>query len=694
MLQPGVTRSERWLLAIFLVACLAWHVAGVSYHWSMGFLSGHEFRQAQTAITSYYIDRQNNFSLLYETPILGKPWVSILMEVPIYEWAVVGLSRVTHWPHHESARAVSAGCFYLMLPAVFLLLGRLGVPRWRRAVVLGLVLTAPVYIYYSRAFLMDSMALMATVWFLAAFARALDERRVSWLVLAIVAGTVAALVKSATLAVWLPAAAGYSAWLLWRDLRAGTGWRRPVLTCLWSLAGVGVALGALRAWIAYTDPLKAAHASAWIFTSQTLTQGNWGLFDVRAIFTAETWRLWMGCWEQAMLPRWLLAGGLGLGLLVPGARGRVLLTGGLFFLAQFFFPYAYAYQDYYYFSCAIFAHAALGFGVVALLERRWTRPLAALLVLGLAGAQGRSYWADYRQGQSTVFSGDLPFTKALRELTPENSILIVGGADWAAMTPYYSQRKALMVRNGLEFDHAYLNRAFGDLAGETVSALVVFGPLRKDHVFLDFVGPRFELDLRTPTFSDGTADIYVARPFAAAVRTGLKDNVRYPKLDVSPAPEDVAAEKIQVVSAADAQDVFSTVQPAPIRMRMHFGAKRQGREGTEEVILAHPDSDLWIPPPANAHTIVWRFGILPGAYEKEKSRTDGVEFIVEAERPDGTSRRLFRRYLDPWTNAADRGDQRETIAFTAQAGETLRFSTRPGGGDAFDWAYWVGIEVR
>ena len=79
-------------------------------------------------------------------------------------------------------------CFYLMLPALYLLLGRMAVPKTRRLLVLALVLTAPVYIYYSRAFLMDSMELMCCVWFLLGFVRTMDQRRWSWLALTIVAG--------------------------------------------------------------------------------------------------------------------------------------------------------------------------------------------------------------------------------------------------------------------------------------------------------------------------------------------------------------------------------------------------------------------------------------------------------------------------------------------------------------------------
>ncbi len=324
------TARETWLLGGIFLLALAYSLYGVTYHWTMGFLPGHEFRQAQTAITTYYIDRQDNFGLLYETPILGKPWVSLLLEVPVYEWAVVLLSRAAGVPHHVAARTVSAACFYLMLPAIYLLLGRLRLAKPRRLLVLALVLAAPVYIYYSRAFLMDSMALMFSAWFLLGFVRTMDERSRAWLALTVVAGTGAALVKSATLAVWLIPAAAYGAWLLWRDVRARTGWMVPLKTLLWGLATIVVALGALRGWIAYTDPIKDAHASAWIFSSKALTQSNWGLFDLKAIFSAQVWRFWLGCWEQAVMSRWAIAAGLLAGLALPAVRGRVLGLGALF----------------------------------------------------------------------------------------------------------------------------------------------------------------------------------------------------------------------------------------------------------------------------------------------------------------------------------------------------------------------------
>jgi len=222
MSDSSPPRGERlFLRGIFCVALLA-HFYSATLNWSSGFMPGHEFRQAQTAIVSEYIDQQNNFSLLYETPIVGKPWVSILLEVPVYEWSVVLLSRRAGIPHFMAARAVSLACFYLALPAFFLLLGRLGVGPTRRLLALALILACPVYIFYSRAFLMESMELMCCAWFLLGFVRTMDQRSWTWLAVTIVAGTGAALIKSISFAVWLLPAAGYGACLLGREVRSPT----------------------------------------------------------------------------------------------------------------------------------------------------------------------------------------------------------------------------------------------------------------------------------------------------------------------------------------------------------------------------------------------------------------------------------------------------------------------------------------
>ncbi len=689
-----VSRRESVFLVLLFTAAVIYSGWNISYHWTMGFMSGHEFRQAQTAITSYYIDKDNNFSLRYETPIVGKPWAAVLLEVPFYEWAVVGLSRATGWPHVVAARTITATCFYLTLPAVWLLLGRLGVPRVRRLLPLALILSAPVYIYYSRAFLMDSMALMCSAWWLAAFVRTMDTRRWPWLALAIVAGTVATLIKSAVWAAWLVPGAGYGAWLLWCDLRAREGWRRPLATILWGLATVVVAFGFLRAWIAYTDPIKAAHASAWIFTSKNLALGNWGLFDLKAIIGGGVWRLLMQCWEQAIMSRWVIGVWLIAGLCLPTVRWHVLGAGGAFFIAQLLFPFAYAYQDYYYYACAAFLCVAVGFTLLGLMDSRLPRWVVLLAVAVPFAAQVRAYWQDYRVGQAIWHTGGYPFTDVLRNSTPKHSVIVVAGADWAAMTPLYAQRKALMIRNGLEYDRPYLERAFSELADEEVSALVVVDKVRSNRGFVEFATARLNMDASGPTFSYTTADIYISRPYAKLIQLRLRDRSRYPELKL---PANVLTEMKDnervAISPEQGKNEFQNIEPAPYQVAFQFGLG-WFEFNNKAVLSAHPESDLWIKPPANTKQITWAYGMFDSAFANPNEHTDGVEFLIYGELPDGPTRLLYRRLLDPFANPADRGGQQAIVPYVPLPEENLRFSTRPNGTSAFDWTYTATIKVQ
>ncbi len=60
-----------------------------------------------------------------------------------------------------------------------MLLRRLGLRRTHQAIVLSLVLTCPLYIFYSRAFLIETMALMFGGWYLAALHESVARRSVA-----------------------------------------------------------------------------------------------------------------------------------------------------------------------------------------------------------------------------------------------------------------------------------------------------------------------------------------------------------------------------------------------------------------------------------------------------------------------------------------------------------------------------------
>ncbi len=690
---PNQAREDSFLLLLLGVALIT-HFYFATFNWRSGFLVEHEFRQTHTAIITYYIDKENRFSLDYTTPLFGKPW-SVPMEFPLYEWSVVLLSRATHWPHFEAARAVSLTCFYLTLPAVWLLLGSAGLAPPRRLLALALILTCPVYIFYSRTFLMESMVLMFSVWFLAMFVRTMRERRFLWLVLCAISGAGSGLIKGTTFFVWLLPAAVYGACCLWREIRNRSSWKAVGKTIGWGLGSAVVPCGLAYWWVKYTDAIKAPHPSAHIFTSSELTRGSFGLYSLAARFSPDIWRALLVCWQRAIMSPWII------GLLVLAGvaffqrdRWHILGAAGLFIAAQVLFPYAYAGQDYYFYACTVFLLIALGFVLNGVFDSDLARWIRWAIVMVPFLAMLGSYLQGYYMGQRVRSDGGSGVAVAIRTLTPDDSVIIVSGADWAPMIPYYSERKALMIRRGLQYDPAYLTRAFNDLADENVSALVMAYDERKDKALVRRAAQMFDLDT-SPTFSCPFADVYLNNFYRENALVYLKHNNTFNQVttDAQPAPPPPKGSPPISIKPGVAAGAFKMVSPVPSQYRFAFGYSTMPIDGAL-VLNAHPDSDLWVPAPTGATEILWEFGIVPAAYERAGDKTNGVEFVVEGEASDGSRRDIFRRLLDPAAVPADRGRQRAVIRYQAVPREKLVFLTRPNGSYAYDWAYWARIAVR
>lgn len=94
-------------------------------------------------------------------------------------------------------------------------------------------------------------------------------------------------------------------------------------------------------------------------------------------------------------------------------------------------------------------------------------------------------------------------------------------------------------------------------------------------------------------------------------------------------------------------------------------------------------------------SITARFGLMPSAYTSPNA-TDGVEFRITWQAPDGRTQELYRRLLDPVANPEDRGMQSLKVDTPEIDGGKIVFRTLPGaaGNTAFDWAYWTDVEFR
>jgi hypothetical protein len=164
-----------------------------SIGWNNTLCDQHGFRQTQTAITSFYTIKEG-FKLNYITPILGKPW-SIPMEFPLYQWIVSLFVLITQINLDQAGRLVTLLFFYLSLIPIYYLLGYFVSDKSHRLVFLSLLLASPFYVFWSRAFMIESLALFLSLCFLLLFVRNLTRPAPLTYLAACAAGALAAITK-------------------------------------------------------------------------------------------------------------------------------------------------------------------------------------------------------------------------------------------------------------------------------------------------------------------------------------------------------------------------------------------------------------------------------------------------------------------------------------------------------------------
>lgn len=119
-------------------------------------------------------------------------------------------------------------------------------------------------------------------------------------------------------------------------------------------------------------------------------------------------------------------------------------------------------------------------------------------------------------------------------------------------------------------------------------------------------------------------------------------------------------------------------------------------EKERNVLMTIPPTDLTFPLPSTATELTFTAGIEAAAYTNN-NRTDGAEFIVDYVHADGSVTHVFRRWLNPLSVAADRGDQTMTASLSPQPPGTslrLRVTTGPYGNNAWDWVYMTKLSLH
>lgn len=679
MPDPESTPASSRTLTLLFAAVTVVALLLLTQSWHASLLDRYEFRQLQTALTTYWID-QEGWQLNYPTPLFGPPW-SVPLEFPVYQAIVAKLHQLTALPLEQTGRLTGILMLLATLPALYDLLSLADLRPSRRLIVLTVVLTAPVYLFYARTFMIETTALCFSGWFLALLRRSFKSPHWLWVVATTLAGTLAGLTKITTFLVFGIPAFALAVAALRRP--AATHWRHQAIA---ALVPAVVSLSLSWWWIRYADAIKDSNPFTGFLTARELRAWNFGTWDLRLDSS-----FWIHIQENIVSHN-LAEGAFAIALLCAPfapARNRWIAGVALFGFASgpLVFANLYHLHDYYYAANALLLLAAAGL----MLASAWDNPRlprgANWLALGLILMfQLHAYYRGYYSHHRHPALSPPELAAIIRNSVPADGVVLIYGADWNPVLPYYFQRRALMVPGERENETDMLEQVLARLPPRRIAAMVVHGEtLRARPDFIQERAARF-----------GLSPEAVARD---------KDDVLY-------LPADQISRKPTVVAAVNpsVDDSFSTdlkadnlsgvalalFHPAPRAVRSRYGVSTTELEG-RPILNAHAPSELVFRPAAGARHLRAVAGLPDAAFAPNRdATTDGITIEILAVAPGGARQVLYRRRLDPARQAGDRGPQTIELDLpTGFTGElTLRLGSGPAGNPTNDWSYWASVEIR
>jgi 4-amino-4-deoxy-L-arabinose transferase-like glycosyltransferase len=429
--------------------------------------------------------------LAYETPVLGYPW-SIPFEFPLFQMLAAAVAKLTSLPLDSAGRLVSF-LFYLATAwTLFELRRQLELPAGYALTAATLYLFSPLYRFWGRSFMIESCALFLAAAFLVlilAGSRATDLRK-ALLTLAVAAliGTLAALVKVTTFAVFLLAAVA-----LVVSARRGILFRKPRQVAtrpsglpwyVW-LVALLVPVAAVAAWTGFADSQKALNPIGQRFVSSN--QHGW-------LFGWLAQRFDPSLWVQVIITRsvseaigsWsavILAGVAAVWLRGP-ARALVLCLLTLFISAFLVFTNLHVVHNYYQYANSIFL-------IMAAATCLWvaSRKTPALLVLLLVVLVLQD--VEFRKGYARAMFGPLDATSrttlsvsnVLRSRTKPDDVVLVYGYEWSSEIAYYAQRRTVTVPDWDSLQVDVLRNVEHYAGSNPLGAIVVCPRTRTDAQF-------------------------------------------------------------------------------------------------------------------------------------------------------------------------------------------------------------------
>lgn len=446
--QPNFPYRVGLIFLSVATAIIAFSIA--VYYARQPILEFHGFRQTQTAITSYWI-LQEGWQLNYQTPVAGYPW-SIPFEFPVYQSIVALLAYLGNFPLDPVGRFVSLLFLFACALPAFAISQRLRLPSEVPWVFSALLWSSPLYLFWGRTFMIETTA---TFFAFAAIPYAIDlfEEQPRWrsALLFMFWMTLGMLQKITTA---LPVMIVMLALLAVVYLRA-FGLRLPAQQkIIRVLAAFAVPVIIAGLWAYYADVVKAQNVLGLEMTSKMLTSWNFGTLQQRfdmGIFKAIVWDRVFIRNAAGILGIFILAVALLLG--ERHTKIFLLISLILFLVPIEIFINLNFVHDYYQTSSTLFLLGGLSVAIVDL-KKRVRRKIPIVLIVTLIFTvfnlymYKQIYWTliyNLQSSSNQPANQILLVSNVLSRYTPQNSAVVIFGADWSSEIAYYAKRKSFTV---------------------------------------------------------------------------------------------------------------------------------------------------------------------------------------------------------------------------------------------------------
>jgi hypothetical protein len=438
--SPRITTTIEWcFLFLGFVFCLF----QLALSWHTPILDEYAFRQTQTAISVYWIMKGGAW-LAYSTPVLGAPW-SIPFEFPLYQWIVAIVAEHLHFLTLDQAGRVVSEAFFLMCLW----------PLWRITthhengrslfrICGSLLLFSPIYIFWSRSFMMESTTLFFSIWFVASLSDYVRRPNVYCFIEMSLTGSIAACLKITTFVGFSFAGALIVLWVMYAE-RKNIHKLKHILSYVSVALAVVISIAVLAAWVHYIDLVKSENAFGQMFTAAALKTWNFGTLQQRE--SKVFWHVIFGRAPNEAIGAWRLLVIVTALALFQLTRRQILIFLALLslYIAPFFvFTNLHLIHHYYQYANSIFLVFSIAYVIAALVQKHPSLGLVTLACVVALEIYGyKKYFYDDMM-QPNRQSASLLSSYIRSNVNPAQ--MIVGfGLTWSSEVPYYAERRALLV---------------------------------------------------------------------------------------------------------------------------------------------------------------------------------------------------------------------------------------------------------